>query len=71
MRKGIVDRFEGNIAVIEFNGVTEDILRVKLPDNCEVGDVLVFENEKITIDKAATVKKRKEINDLMNELFED
>ncbi|MEK3716697.1 hypothetical protein [Paenibacillus sp. FSL R7-0333] len=31
MRKGIVDRFEGKDAVIEFNGQTEDILRSILP----------------------------------------
>lgn len=71
MRRGIIDRFEGDIAVVEFNGVTEDISRVELPIDCEIGDVLVFNNEEITVDKTGTANKRKEIDDLMNELFED
>lgn len=71
MRKGIIDRFEGDIAVVEFNGITEDISREELPIDCKVGDVLIFNDSKITIDKADTQNKRKEIDDLMNELFED
>lgn len=70
MRKGIIDRFEGDFAVIEFDGVTEDLPRKELPDNCSVGDVLIFDQGKITVDKLESINRRKEIDDLTDELFE-
>lgn len=72
MRKGIIDRFEGEFAVIEFNGQTEDILKSELPDDIEAGDTLIFEEDgKVTLDKADTAAQKKEIEALMDELFED
>jgi hypothetical protein len=52
MRKGIIDRFEGNFAVVEFKDGTEDIPKVMLPEDCRVEDVLSIDNNKITVDKA-------------------
>lgn len=34
------------------------------------GDVLIIEDDTYTIDKDETVKRRREIQDLMNKLFE-
>lgn len=63
--KVIIDRFEGEFAVVE----TEDkemlnIPHKLLPDACE-GDVVT-----ITIDKDETEKRKKNIKNLMNDLFE-
>lgn len=71
MRKGIIDRFEGTYAVVEFDGQTEDILKSELPAAAKPGDTLIFEDDGVTIDTVDTVKRKKEIENLMDELFED
>ncbi|QUL57598.1 DUF3006 domain-containing protein [Paenibacillus tritici] len=71
MRKGIIDRFEGDFAVVEFNGETEDILRSELPAEAKIGDTLIFEEDSVTIDKADTTKRKNEIQNLMDEVFEE
>jgi hypothetical protein len=70
--KYIIDRFEGDWAVCESaDGKMVDIEKSKLPKNAEVGDVIILENGHFRVDKEETDKRRKEIEDLMNELFED
>lgn len=71
MEKGIIDRFEDDLAVIEFETEMRDIPKNKLPKNSDVGDMLTFDGDSITIDKAGTDKLRTEIEDLMKELFEE
>ncbi|WP_414839750.1 DUF3006 domain-containing protein [Carnobacterium sp. TMP28] len=71
MEQGIIDRFEGELAVIEFGEDMRDIPKNKLPDDSKVGDVLIFEGDTITIDRAGTAKLRIEIEELMKELFEE
>ncbi|WP_409304698.1 DUF3006 domain-containing protein [Peribacillus sp. SCS-155] len=71
MKKGIIDRFEGDITVIEIDGETQDFPRSKIPKNAEVGDVLLFDGDKITVSKEETEKLRKEIEELMNDVWED
>ena len=71
MKKGIIDRFEGKIAVIEFDDEMKDMPKNKLPKEATVGDVLVFNGDQITIDQKGTKKLKQEIDDLMDELFED
>ena len=71
MEKGIIDRFEGELAVVEFGEAMRDIPKNKLPKNSKVGDVLIFNGNSISIDKDGTDKLRTEIEDLMKELFEE
>ncbi len=71
MKKGIIDRFEGELAVVEFDDEMKDIPKNKLPNKATVGDVLFFDGDKITISKEETGKLKKEIDDLVDELFED
>ncbi|KWX77019.1 pyruvate kinase [Paenibacillus riograndensis] len=71
MRKGIVDRFEGKYAVIEFDGKTEDVQKSELPAEAKSGDTLIFEDGNVIIDKEDTASRKKEIEDLVEELFED
>ncbi|MEK5239053.1 DUF3006 domain-containing protein [Paenibacillus sp. FSL L8-0470] len=49
MRKGILDRFESEYAVIEFDGKTEDILKSELLDEVKAGAALIFEDGKVSL----------------------
>ncbi|KWW15468.1 MULTISPECIES: DUF3006 domain-containing protein [Bacillaceae] len=72
MQQGIIDRFEGKIAVVEIDGgEMKDIPKHSLPKGAKIGDMLIIDNDKITISKEGTEKLRKEIDELMDELFED
>lgn len=71
MGKGIIDRFEGDLAVVEFDFEMRDIPKKLLPEDSNVGDMLVFDGDSIRIDKAGTDKLRTEIEDQMKELFEE
>ncbi|MDM5191142.1 DUF3006 domain-containing protein [Bacillus hominis] len=70
MKRGIIDRFEGELAVIEINNITIDVPKSKLPPTAKEGDVLIIEDDQYTIDKNETDKKRREVQDLMDKLFE-
>lgn len=71
-RRGIIDRFEGDLAVIEFGEVMEDIPKSRLPDSIQAGDVLWFyEDGQVEIDKEEKLRLSKEIDELMDELWED
>jgi hypothetical protein len=69
--KGIIDRFEGEYVVVEIKGKTKDLLRTQFPKEAKPGDVVIIEKSKITIAKDETDKLRKEIEELMNEVWED
>lgn len=72
MIRGIIDRFESDIAVIEVeDGHTLDYPKHLLPSNAAVGDVIKIDGNQFTIDKEETKKRRTEIEGLMDELFED
>ncbi|ANS51930.1 hypothetical protein BT246_66380 (plasmid) [Bacillus thuringiensis] len=70
MKRGIIDRFEGELAVIEINNSTIDVPKSKLPSTAKEGDVLIIEDGTYTIDKNETDKKRREVQNLMDKLFE-
>ncbi|BBI34627.1 DUF3006 domain-containing protein [Cohnella abietis] len=70
MEKGIIDRFEGNIAVIEINGITREFPKASLPKGSKAGDCVEIEAGEIRLDTEETTKRKKEIKDLMDELFE-
>lgn len=69
--KGIIDRFEEDIAVVEVNGVTQDFKKRIFPKNAEPGDFVEINGDQVTIMKDETEKRRKEIEKLMEELWED
>lgn len=62
----IIDRFEGNWAVIEYGNKTFNFPKKLLPKEAKEGDVLKFN---ITIDREETEKRRKAIEDLAKDLF--
>jgi hypothetical protein len=68
--KVIIDRFEGDFAVCEKeNRQMINIEKSILPDLVKEGDVLRIKNEIITIDAEATVKRKKEIEQLTKDLW--
>lgn len=71
-RRGIIDRFEEDLAVVEFGEVMEDIPKSRLPDSVQSGDVLWFhEDGRVELDVEEKQRLSKEIDKLMNELWED
>ena len=69
--KGTVDRFEENIAIIELEDrSTTNITKDKLPIDIKEGDIVIFSDNKISIDKEETKKRKQEIHNLMDKLFE-
>lgn len=62
----IVNRIEGNYLVLELeNGNVIDVPKELIPEVCE-GDIV-----NITIDKEKTKRKKEEIENLINSVFED
>ena len=69
MEKYIIDRFEGDFAVLEKeDGGTVDIKR-ELLENAREGDVIIFFDGKYIVDAEATQMRRKNIEDKMRRLF--
>lgn len=66
-----MDRFEGDLAVIEIDGVTVDYPKKILPKDVQVGDLLIIENDTISIDVEGAKQLKTEIDNLADELFEE
>jgi hypothetical protein len=62
----IIDRFEGNWAVIEFGRETFQLPKELLPIEAKVGDSLDFH---FTVNLEKTTQLKKEISTLANKLF--
>ncbi|MEC2053913.1 DUF3006 domain-containing protein [Peribacillus psychrosaccharolyticus] len=69
--KGIVDRFEGEYAVIEVDGKTRDVKRNLFADSVRVSDVVILKNGKWERDSDETLKRKKEVKKLMDSVWED
>jgi len=72
METVIVDRFEGDWAVLEEE--KGDVMRVersRLPAECREGDVLVRENDHYWIDRKATEERRQRMAERMEKLFSE
>ncbi|MEI2358741.1 DUF3006 domain-containing protein [Mesobacillus zeae] len=69
--KGIIDRFEGNIVVVEIDGKTKDFPKDIFPRNADVGDVVSISGTEVIILNEETKNLRKEIEDLMDDVWED
>lgn len=66
----VIDRFEGNFAVCEKDDKTMiDIEKTKLPLEAKEGDVIIIEQDKITIDLIETKKRKSEITKITKNLW--
>ncbi|UNK17314.1 DUF3006 domain-containing protein [Paenibacillus sp. N3/727] len=72
MIKGVIDQIECDIAKIEMeDGHTIEYPKHLLPSEADVGDVVQISGNVITVDKQATKERRREVDKLVEELFED
>ncbi|WP_027626090.1 DUF3006 domain-containing protein [Clostridium lundense] len=70
--RGIIDRFEERYAVVELdNKHMINIEKNKIPLKAKEGDVIIINNENITIDYEETIRMKKEIEELAKDLWED
>ncbi len=65
----IIDRFEGNFAVVETGSGMMNILKNQLPENAEEGDVIYFDDGVYIIDKKATADRQKFIAEKLHRLM--
>lgn len=69
--KGIIDRFEGEIAILELeNRERLELKREHLPGEAKEGDVIVQIDGQYTIDPKETQRRKEEIEKLSQTLWE-
>lgn len=72
MNTYIIDRFEGDTAVLEGKGGAMcDVPKAHLPPEAKRGDVLVEENGVFRVDAAATRQREEIIRRKMDDLFRE
>ena len=64
----IIDRFEGEYAVLERDGIMENVPRNVLPEKAREGDILEIRNGKYTVNKKAAEKRRREMCEKLRKL---
>ncbi len=70
--RGIIERFEEEICIIELeDGSFINIPTALIPEEAKEGDCIVINEKEIFIDEDATKMRKQEIQNLMDELFED
>lgn len=69
--KGIVDRFEGDIVVIEIYGVTKDFARSEVGGDVRPGNSVILIDGKWVTDEIETKDRARKIKELMNDVWED
>ena len=62
----IIDRFEGDFAVVETSKGFINISRIDIPVTASEGDILV-----LSLDESETEARKKRIEGMMNKLFKD
>ena len=60
----VIDRFEGDFAVIETSSGMINVPKADVPTDAKEGDVLVF-----IVDRSDTEKRKERIGALMDDLF--
>ncbi|HHY59159.1 MAG TPA: DUF3006 domain-containing protein [Clostridia bacterium] len=66
--KMIIDRFEGPLVVLEYEGKMYHLPKTLVPKGAREGDVVVLEAR---VDEEETQRRRERIRKLMDALFED
>ncbi|MDI6605426.1 MAG: DUF3006 domain-containing protein [Thermoanaerobacteraceae bacterium] len=64
----IIDRFEGDLVVVEYGNKTFNFPKELLPENAKEGDVISF---KVQINEKETGNRKKIIENLAKDLFVD
>lgn len=66
----IIDRFEGEYAILEDNNNHYEIKRSELPKDCQEGDVIISQEGLYVIDEEQTKLRREAIKKLQRSLWE-
>ena len=66
----IIDRFEGEYAILEDNINHYEIKRSELPKDCHEGDVIISKDGLYVIDEEQTKLRREAIKKLQRSLWE-
>lgn len=69
--KGILERIEGDIALIEINGKVNEYPKELLPEGVYIGDILMIKEDSIEVDIEETKKRKEKIKNLMESAWED
>jgi len=69
--KAIIDRFEGDYAILEMEDGPKKVLKVVLPSQVREGDVLILQGNNWVADWEATRERKEKIEKLARELWED
>jgi len=64
----IIDRFEGDFAVLETDSGMIETDRTKIPENAAEGDVLIMENGVYIVDVKGTEMRRESIRNRFKRL---
>ncbi|NLL71040.1 MAG: DUF3006 domain-containing protein [Epulopiscium sp.] len=67
----ILDRFEGEQAILEIHGKMKQVPRLQVAEGVQEGDVLKIINNQYVCDEEETIKRRKYIESLMKNLWEE
>lgn len=71
-KKGIIDRFEGDWAVVELeDGSFVDIAISNLAPDASEGDVVLIEGDRTILLHEETQARKRHIDKLIEDLFED
>lgn len=68
---GIVDRFEGDVAVIEIDGATHDVPRAQVAEDVKENDVVERIDGRWVRNGEATNQRAEQIRKLMDSVWED
>lgn len=66
----IIDRFEGDYAILEDNNNHYEIKKSELPQGCREGDVIISQDGIYIIDEEQTRLRREAIQKLQRSLWE-
>lgn len=70
MKKGIIDRFEGDCALIEVDGKIVEIPKNKLPKEVKEGDQIVIDGDVVKLGLIAKELKGR-LTELLDEVWDD
>jgi hypothetical protein len=68
--KGIIDRFEGEYAVIEIEGKIQDVSRNIVDEKVKINDAVIFIDGKWIVDHHETTLRKKRIQSLIDQVWE-
>lgn len=67
----VIDRFEGEYAVLETDDGTVILPKKELPPEAKEGDILVLKNDSLIADKKAAAEKRRKTRIRLQKLIKE